>query len=127
MCAVGVCRKKAKKKPLLMKKMKEARLQWAKDNLIWGIEEWKYVLWSDELKFNLFSSDSSCLLRRQSHEEFYPDCIQRTVKFPASVMLWGCFSWFGIGRLHICENRVDQKTVFEYPRKQTITDDSRYD
>ena len=124
---LGYVARRPRKKSLLMKKMKEARLQWAKDHLHWGIEEWKYVLWSDESKFNLFSSDSSCLVRRQSHEEFHPDCIQRTVKFPASVMLWGCFSWFGIGRLHICENTVDQKQYLNILVKPTITDDSRYD
>ena len=101
MCVVGVC-PKVKKKAVTNEENERQDYSGQKIICI-GVSKS-----GNTSKFNLFSSDSSCLVQRQSHEEFHPDCIQRTVKFPASVMLWGCFSWFGIGRLHICEN-TDQK------------------
>lgn len=100
--------RKPKKKPLLTKAMKVAPLKWAKDHRNWTIENWKNVIWSDESKFNLHASDGRRLVRRRPGEEYHPDCLDRTVKFPAFVMLWACFSWYGIGRVHVCEGMVNQ-------------------
>ena len=36
-----------------------------------------------------------------------PDCYQRKVQKPASVMVWGCISAHGMGDLHICEGTID--------------------
>ncbi|KAF2878916.1 hypothetical protein ILUMI_27253 [Ignelater luminosus] len=40
-------------------------------------------------------------------EAFHPDCLKRTLKLPASVMVWGSMSAKGIGKLHFIKGTVD--------------------
>ncbi len=46
-----------RRKPLLKLAQKKAWKQFAEDNLAKNMKYWKNVLWSDELKVNLFDSD----------------------------------------------------------------------
>ena len=46
-------------------------------------------------------NDAVQYIRRRSGEEYNSACLVSTVKHPQSVMVWGCFSWHGIGRLHL--------------------------
>ena len=46
------------KKPLLLDRHKKARYKFAKNHKHWNYDDWCKVIWSDESKFNLFSSDS---------------------------------------------------------------------
>ena len=49
----------------------------------------KNLAWSDESKFNLFSSDGKMMIWRTSREEFDPKCTILTVKHGGgSVMIW---------------------------------------
>lgn len=59
------------------------------------------MLWSDESKFNLFSSDGIHYVRRPPGKKFDPKYQVPTVKYygGGSVMVWGCFSGAGIGSL----------------------------
>ena len=47
-------------------------------------------------------------VRRRSGEEFLPDCLKKTVKFPAKIMVWGAISVYGTSRLHIVEGTMNQ-------------------
>ncbi|GFV53655.1 SWIM-type domain-containing protein [Trichonephila clavipes] len=47
-----------------------------------------------------------CVMRR-THEEFSPQCLKPTVKYPTKMMVWGCMSSHGVGRLHIVSGTVD--------------------
>ena len=44
--------------------------------------------------------DGRDYVRRRSGEAFHPDCLRSTVKYPAGQMVWGCFSYFGVGHLY---------------------------
>ena len=45
-------------------------------------------------------------------EKDHPDCYQRKVQKPASVMVWGCVNTSGISNLHICEGTIkDEKYI----------------
>ena len=105
---MGYVVRRPKKKPLLTTRMMKARLDWAKRHAEWTVEDWKNVIWSDESKFNLYRSDGHQFVRRRSDEEYHPDCLETTVKYPASAMVWGCFTWYNIGRLHLCKGTVNQ-------------------
>ena len=67
--------------------MMKARLEWARRHADWTVEEWKNVLWSDELKFNLYQSDGQQFVRRKAGEEYHPVFLERMVKHPASAMV----------------------------------------
>jgi len=53
----GLAARIKRKKPLLTKKHRQARLRWALMQKDWTSEDWKRIVWSDESKFNVFWSD----------------------------------------------------------------------
>lgn len=88
------------KKPLISKKNKKARLQFAKDHQNWTVEDWKKVAFSDESKFNLFGSDGRQHVRRPIGTRNDVRYQIPTVKHGGgSVMVWGVFSAQGVGPL----------------------------
>ncbi|GFU88854.1 transposable element Tcb1 transposase [Trichonephila clavipes] len=61
---------------------------------------WKTVPWSDESRFTVWQSDGRVWVWWMPGECFFNDCIVSTVKFGGgSILVWGCFSWFGLGPL----------------------------
>lgn len=88
------------KKPLISKKNKKARLQFAKDHQNWTVEDRKKVAFSDESKFNLFGSDGRQHVRRPIGTRNDVRYQIPTVKHGGgSVMVWGVFSAQGVGPL----------------------------
>lgn len=83
------------KKPLISLKNRKARLAFAKRHLAWTKNEWGKILWSDESKFNLFSSDGIRYIRRPVGERFNRRYQVPTVKHGGgNVMIWGKMSFF---------------------------------
>lgn len=105
----GLFGRRAAKKPLLTRKMKAARLQWAKDHKNWTLNDWQNVIFSDESKFNLSGSDGTQYVRRRVGERFKENCLQRKTRSPPSTMVWGCFSYYGVGHLHFIETVTAKK------------------
>lgn len=95
-------------KPLLSEKHVEKRLAWAKGNLD---RYWDNVIFSDEASFWAKSS-----IRRVWSTQANR-LIERTVKHPVKVHVWGCFSKQGFGTLHIFTKNLDAaKMVKIYER-----------
>src|SRR5258705_3208437 len=44
---------------------------------------------------------------RMIRAAFHPDCLSLTVKFPGSMMVWGCIVRRGPGMLHIVEGTIN--------------------
>lgn len=44
---------------------------------------------------------------RNKDEAFHKDCLKRKVKFPASLMTWGCMSAQGVGLLQFIDGTVN--------------------
>lgn len=109
----GLFGRRAAKKPLLTMKMKRARLQWAKDHENWTLNDWRDVIFSDESKFSLSGSDGTQYVRRRVGERFQEECLQTTTRSAPSIMVWGCFSYDGIGQLHFIEGTVNAKKYQE--------------
>lgn len=96
---IGLHGRMARKKPLISKKNQKTRVTWIRELLNLSID-WNKVLWSDECKFNVFGSDGRVTVWRKPGEEMKLECIRPTVKHGnGSVMVWGCFSSFGVGNL----------------------------
>lgn len=97
-----------RKKPLLRRIHKVKRIQWAREFLGWDATDWRAVWFSDESKFNLFGSDGRQWCWRMPGEEFRDCNTQKTVKHGGgSVMVWGCITPYGVGRLHRIEGIMD--------------------
>ena len=78
------------RKPLLSRKNRLKRLQFARRHRNWDQLQWGRVLWSDESKFNLFSSDGVQYVRRPVGQRYDSRYQVPTVKHGGgSVMVWG--------------------------------------
>ena len=83
----------AAKKLLLKDANKKKRLAWPKKHEQWTLDWWKYVLWSNESKFEMFGNNRRVFVRSRVGERMISACVVPTVKHgEGGVMMWGCFS-----------------------------------
>ncbi len=97
----------AKRKPYVNMVQKCSRVLWAKAHLKWTVSKWRSVLWSDESKFDILFGNHGCRVLRTKEERDHPACYQRSVQKPASLMVWGCISAYGMGSLHVLEGTMN--------------------
>ena len=87
--------------PCLSKLHVPARLTWCQERVEWTQDQWDRISFSDESKFNLYGSDGRRYCRRDVGEEYLPQNVDERVKHGGgSVMVWGCITARGTGRLH---------------------------
>lgn len=95
-------------KPLLSPRHISLRWQAATGWLGLTDDEIKMIIFSDESKFNLKYSDGKAYVWREANTRLQKEHIKETVKFGGgSVMVWACFSYYGIGRLVFIEEKMD--------------------
>ncbi|GFX85221.1 transposable element Tcb1 transposase [Trichonephila clavipes] len=100
-------------KALLTEFQRKRRLTWAREHSLWTIKDWEKVIFSDESQFCISGNQRSAYVRRRIHEEFSFQCLKPTVKYPTKVMVWGCMSSHGVGRLHIVSGTVKSMDYIE--------------
>lgn len=106
--------KKKVKKPALSLAHRRARLRWAHTYREWTVEDWSRVIWSDETKINRFHSDGLQMVWVPKGEGLTPRTIKPTVKFGGGgIMVWGCMTWFGVGKLGKVQGLLDAKQFIE--------------
>ena len=89
----------ARKRSYVNKGNRLKRLEFAKMMSAKPLNFWNTILWSDESKFNLFSSDGKVLVWRSKKEEFDAKCTVPTVKYGGgSMTAWGYFCRSGVSR-----------------------------
>ncbi|GFX88956.1 transposable element Tcb1 transposase [Trichonephila clavipes] len=97
---IGLRGCKARPKPLLTEFQRKRRLTWAREHSLWTIKDWEKVIFRDESPFCISGNQSSVCVRRCTHEEFSPQCLKPTVKYPTKGMVLGCMSSHGVRKLH---------------------------
>lgn len=85
-------------KPLLSEVHRAKRLEWAKIHQEFN---WDRVIFTDESTFQQFPT------RRKAWQFIERKKICRTVKHPAKVHVWGCFSASGFGKLICFQRNLD--------------------
>ena len=90
---------RARKKPLINEGQKKRRVAFAKKYSTWTQEQFRTLLWSDEATFCVSGVSASRVYRYPGSDPHLPQYTDKTVKFPQSVMVWGCFTYYGVGNL----------------------------
>ncbi|CAJ0952378.1 unnamed protein product [Ranitomeya imitator] len=104
----------ARRVPLLKPVHVRAHLKFAREHLDDPEEFWENVLWSDETKLELFGRNTTCLVWRKKNTELHPSNTIPTVKHGGgNIMLWGCFSAKGPGRLIRAHERMNGAMYLE--------------
>lgn len=103
----------SRKVPLLTKKQKKNRINFAKNHESWdglqNAKKWRNILWSDESKINMIGNDGKTWVRRPKNQELNPRYTTKTFKHGGgSIMVWGCFSWYGVGPLYWIKTIMDK-------------------
>uniref|UniRef100_A0AAX7UYV5 Tc1-like transposase DDE domain-containing protein n=1 Tax=Astatotilapia calliptera TaxID=8154 RepID=A0AAX7UYV5_ASTCA len=101
-------RARARRVPLLKPVHVQARLKFAREHMDDTAEDWENVMWSDETKVELFGINSTRCVWRKKNTELHPKNTIPTVKHGGgNIMLWGCFSARGTGRLIRVKDRMN--------------------
>lgn len=95
---------------LLTKKQAVAHLKFANEHINWPKEKWRNVLWTDESKIVLFGGTGSRqYVRRPPNTENKAKYTIKAVKHGgAKVMIWGCFSYNGVGPIYQIRGIMDK-------------------
>lgn len=95
--AEGYVASRKKKKALLSRAHRRARVEFAKTYVSWTVEDWKKVF-SDETKVNMLSSDGPNYIWKKPGSDLSEKHIQPTLKFGGGhIMVWSCFCYKGVG------------------------------
>uniref|UniRef100_A0A8K9VEJ9 Transposase n=1 Tax=Oncorhynchus mykiss TaxID=8022 RepID=A0A8K9VEJ9_ONCMY len=98
----------ARRVPLLKPVHVQAHLKFAREHLDDPEEDWENVIWSDETKIYIFGKNSTRRVWRTKNAELHPKNTIPTVKHGGgNIMLWGCFSAKGPGRLIRVKERMN--------------------
>ena len=96
------------KKPYVSSKNQQVRLKWAQEHVECSVDKWKQVLFSDESPFVLSYAVRERVWR-QKHEKYNQECMKGTVKHDKKINVWGCFTYAGVGDLHLVKGILEQK------------------
>jgi hypothetical protein len=107
----------AAKKPLLKDTNNKKRLAWDKKYEPLTLDWWKYVLWSDESKFEIFGSSRGVFVRRRVGEWMTSACVVPTVKHGGGgVMVCGCVAGdtvYDLFRIQGTLNQHDNHSILQ--------------
>ena len=102
---------KMKVAPKLAPHHREARLKWAREQITNSTSSWRKVVWSDEKKFNLDGPDG--------YSYYWADTrlprriFSKRQAGGGGLMVWGCFSYKGVGTLATVGTRVNTEVYIE--------------
>ncbi|GBN89068.1 Transposable element Tc1 transposase [Araneus ventricosus] len=100
---MGLCSRHPTRVPLLTKRHRQLRLQWAREHRDWTMDEWK-IAWSDESRFLIHHVDGRVRARRLPGEQLLLSCRAGHIQAGnGDIMLWGMFSWAALGPVVMVE------------------------
>lgn len=115
-----VCRVR-RRRPWISPANRAKRRAWAVEHINWTVEDWKRIIFSDESKFMLFKSDGRQYCWIRPGMALNSRFTQKVIKYGGgSVMVWGCVTGEGMGRLHRIEGIMDGPRYVDILQKNLI-------
>ena len=113
-----------KKKPRLLQRHKQQRMEFARRYQNWTVDDWKRVIWSDETKINRFGADGRQWVWKRPSNVLTDQHIQPTVKFGGgSMMVLGCMTANGVNFATRIDGRMDSSlyiSILDDELRQTV-------
>lgn len=108
--SLGFKRRVVRKKVVVKEVNRKLRKKWCLARLHWTVNnQWKTILFSDEMMIDLKNTGKVTLWRKAS-ERWRPECIGIVQDPPCSrlkIMVWGCVSYYGVGDLAFVEGTMN--------------------
>jgi transposase len=102
-------RRVARKKPWLRPAQKLARLQLVKKCENWGDEEWKWIIWTDEMTMQTATNEGKVYIWREPYEEYYEDCLEPTfIPGFKRVKVWGAVMYGKKSKLVVIPENIEK-------------------
>lgn len=102
-------RRVARKKPWLRPGQKLARLEFEKKYRDWGDEEWKRMIWTDEMAMQTATNNGKVFVWREPYEEYYEDCLEPTfIPGFRRVKVWGAVRYGKKSKLIIIPENIEK-------------------
>lgn len=115
------------KKPLLLKRHRVARLEFARVHENWTEDDWRQVIFSDESKINRFWSDGRVWIWKKKNVVISDREVSGTVKFGGGgLMVWGCITAKGVGYLTKIDGGLDKELYQDILRGEFLNTCSFY-
>ena len=104
-----------KKVPMLKQAHCQKWLQFAEYHRNWTVEDFKWVLWTDETKINRIGSDGKTYVWKERGEPVSDRTTTPMVKHGGgnNLMVWGCMGWNGVGKLVEVVGKMDASQYVE--------------
>ncbi|XP_064092988.1 uncharacterized protein LOC135205778 [Macrobrachium nipponense] len=96
---LGFKKVKAKKKPLITEKQRKARVVFCKKVREWPLERVRKILFTDKATFYISDPAGQKVWVKKGGDPSHPKATAKTVKYPASLMVWGAFGYGGVADL----------------------------
>lgn len=96
----------AKKEYVLEEEDISRRLSFADGYANWTVDDWSYVIFSDETHIEVFGRDR-VWVQRPTGTAYEPEYISQHMPHSERVSLWGCFCARGIGQAEIFVGKFD--------------------
>jgi transposase len=115
LCQLGLRSYRRRKVPLLKYKQRKSRFGWVRTRLLWPQALWDDIVFSDEVRMELFGPDGSQYYWRYPNESPYdPRYTKKLVSHGGgSIFLWGCIMREGVGRLHCIDGIMNAANMSE--------------
>lgn len=114
-----------RRKPLISKRNRKKRLEFATEHVGKNAAFWNRVLWTDETKVNFFGSDGRIKVWRKPLDALNVKNVVPTVKHGGgSVMVWGSMSANGVGTIHFIDGIMNADVyvdLLEQNLKQSVS------
>ena len=85
--------------PMLTKKHREAGYRFAKEHIHWTVDDWKWMMFSDETIISRIGSfGRKFYYKRPEHKLIQEHQIKKTKQGGGGgkIMIWGCIIYFGV-------------------------------